>query len=67
MSEFLCRNGHDMPPSAGPFCRICGSRVAYMDGMSSSELRRQEEYEREHDIDDSELPDDTDPDYDGKE
>ena len=58
MSEFQCSKGHDMAPSLGPLCRICGGRVTYMDGMSNSELRRQEEYEREHPVEDEESEDD---------
>lgn len=47
MSSFECRNGHDMAPSKGPFCEICGERVAYMDGKSNRQLRMEEaEYDR---------------------
>ena len=42
MSEFKCVNGHDMLPSQGPKCTICGCRVGSMDGMSEKELKGKE-------------------------
>ena len=46
MSCFECKNHHEMSP-VNLFCPICGEMVAYMDGASRNELRRQEEFERE--------------------
>ena len=51
MSKFACRKGHLM--SSGEWkCKICGEPLYSMDGMSSSQYRRQEREEREHDHDD---------------
>jgi len=43
MSEFTCKNGHIM--KSGLKCHICGDRLARMDGLSASELRRKEAWE----------------------
>jgi len=61
MSEFTCAKGHEMRPSDGDTCKICGGRVAYMDGKSNRELAYEdkmydarcieEELRRERDID----------------
>ena len=45
MSCFECSNGHIMLPSQGTICRICGAKVARMDGYTNSEWKRIEEYE----------------------
>ncbi len=42
MSEFMCRNHHQMS-CCDHTCPICGSPVAYMDGLSARELRELEE------------------------
>ena len=37
MSEFECRNRHMM--KSGEYeCSICGAKVTYMDGLSSSQI-----------------------------
>jgi hypothetical protein len=41
MSEFTCSKGHEMA-TGDIFCRICGGRVRYMDGMSDREIRGRE-------------------------
>ena len=41
MSEFECANGH-VCPSKG--CK-CGARIVKMDGLSSREWKKREEYE----------------------
>ncbi len=46
MSEFMCRNHHQMS-CRDHKCPICGSPVAYMDGLSDRELRRIEEEDEE--------------------
>lgn len=54
MSEFECLNGHIM---SGPICKVCGERVAYMDGVSNAELRaeeRESRYDDEWEEDDRE-------------
>ena len=40
MSEFRCRNGHEIVPSQGARCQICGGRVYSMDGRTNEEERR---------------------------
>lgn len=53
MSDFECRHGHLMRPGDKE-CAQCaaegrpGQRIFYMDGMTSSQLRRQEEWEEAH-------------------
>lgn len=44
MSEFECKNGHQMLPSQGPFCKICGGKVFKMDGRTDRELEKEEEF-----------------------
>jgi hypothetical protein len=39
MSEFLCKNGHEM---RGPRCSICGGKVHTMDGYTDREIERME-------------------------
>ncbi len=51
MSEFTCRNHHQMS-CRDHTCPICGSRVAYMDGLSDRDLREMREME-EKDKEDS--------------
>ena len=33
MTEFTCKQNHDVPPSAHGVCPTCGGRIAYMDGV----------------------------------
>ncbi len=54
MSDFECAQHHPMKPSDGPWCLICGSRVAYMDGKTSRELEKEEEMEGPYDYLDEE-------------
>lgn len=59
MSDFECRKGH--PLKSGEYvCPICGEKLARMDGMSNSELRKLEsmdcdyiddQYEDDEDVD----------------
>ena len=47
MSDFTCRNHHTL--KAGEYsCPICGERLTFVDGLSRSEARRQEEMEEEY-------------------
>jgi len=43
MSEFECSNGH--LSKAGLVCSACGARIVKMDGLTASQLRRQEQSE----------------------
>lgn len=54
MSEYRCANGHLMKPSDGLICKICGGRVHTEDGLTNSQIRRKEKYEREHQEDEEE-------------
>lgn len=48
MSYFECRNGHEIVPSEGSTCKICGERVYKMDGLTGSQLRKMEmDWDRE--------------------
>ena len=61
MSEFECINHHLMPSSWGNRCRICGGRLAYMDGISNSELLKREKYEAcKHELKEEEDDGDSD-------
>ncbi len=37
MSSFTCGKGHEME-TGDRFCKICGGRVRFMDGMNSRQL-----------------------------
>lgn len=50
MSEFECKNGHTMR-SGEYFCKVCGERIATMDGMTRSEAKREDQ----EDYDEAEL------------
>ena len=50
MSEFTCRNGHEILPSIG-YCKICGFGVHRMDGKSARQLEAEDrEWDIEWDI-----------------
>ena len=42
MSEFECAQGHDMSPRDRR-CKVCGGRVARMDGLTNAQLRAMED------------------------
>ena len=47
MSEFTCKNGHQL--RAGQYkCPICGGKLSYMDGYSNRELVAMERWEEKN-------------------
>ena len=54
MSEFTCRNGHDITPSVG-YCKICGFGVHRMDGKSARQLEMEDRMDTEEDTDKEET------------
>ena len=58
MSDFECRNGHPMAPGQ-EVCPICGEEAWSMDGMSRTELMREEaDYDRDYYEDEDEEEED---------
>jgi hypothetical protein len=53
MSEFSCKNMHLMSCS-DRVCRVCGESMAYMDGMSESELMKRLSEEQEEECEEDE-------------